>query len=170
MATVTSTLKMIDSMTPVFKSVTNSINLTLSAMQSMQKSMDKTFDTRAIDAARKSVQQAEVAIKQMTNELENAKNAQENLNQSISKGKGEVEGFARNVLQAVGAFYLLNKARDLFSDLISRGINFHAFMQSANVAMTTMLGNAEEAKQYLDDLYAFARTTPFAFPDLVTAG
>src|SRR5690606_41765894 len=29
---------------------------------------------------------------------------------------------------------------------------------------------AEEAKRYLDDLYAFARTTPFAFPDLVTAG
>lgn len=170
MATVTSTLKMIDSMTPVLKSVTNSINLTLSAMQSMQKSMDKTFDTRAIDAARKSVQQAEAAIKQLTNELENAKNAQENLNQSISKGKGEVEDFARNVLQAVGAFYLLNKARDLFSNLISQGVNFHAFMQSANVAMTTMLGNAEEAKRYLDDLYAFAKTTPFAFPDLVTAG
>lgn len=169
MATVTSTLKMFDAMTPVLKSVTNSINLTLSAMQSMQKSMDKTFDTRTIDAARKSVQQAEAAIKQMTNELENAKNAQDNLNQSVSKGKGEVEDFARNVLQAVGAFYLLNKARDLFSDLISQGVNFHAFMQSANVAMSTMLGSVEEAQRHLEELYAFARTTPFAFPDLFVA-
>src|SRR5690606_2223714 len=161
---------MFDAMTPVLKSVTNSINLTLSAMQSMQKSMDKTFDTKTIDAARKSVQQAEAAIRKMSSEIENAKNSQENLNKSINRGKNNIQDFARNVLSAVGAFYLLDKARELFSDLVRQGIDFHAFMQSANVAMTTMLGNAEEAKQYLDDLYAFARSTPFAFPDLVTAG
>lgn len=170
MATVTSTLKMIDSMTPVLKSVTSSINLTISAMRDMQGTMGKSFDSKAIDAARKSVQRAEVAIREMTTEIERAEKTQNNLNNAVSRGTKGIEEFARGVLSAVGAFYALNKAKELFSDMVKRGINFHALIQSSEIAFTTMLGNAEKAKNMIDDLYSFALTTPFQFPDLLVAG
>lgn len=170
MATVTATLKMLDAMTPVLKNVTSSINLTLSAMKDMQGTMGKSFDSRAIDAARKSVQRAEVAIREMTAEIEKAEKAQNNLNNAVSRGTKGINEFARGVLSAVGAFYGLNKARELFSDMVQRGVNFHALIQSSEIAFTTMLGSAEKAKNMIDDLYSFALTTPFQFPDLLVAG
>ena len=170
MATVTSTLKMIDSMTPVLKSVTNSINLTISAMKDMQGTMDTSFDRKTIEAARKSVRRAEAAIREMTTEIERAEKAQNNLNNAVSRGTKGIDEFARGVLSAVGAFYALNKAKELFSDMVQRGINFHALIQSSEIAFTTMLGSAEKAKNMIDDLYSFALTTPFQFPDLLVAG
>lgn len=49
------------------------------------------------------------------------------------------------------------------------GIGFNNMRQQAEVAFTTMLGNGEKARAFLDDLQSFAATTPFEFPDLVQA-
>lgn len=38
--------------------------------------------------------------------------------------------------------------------------------EQTNVAFKTMLGSAEEAKELLEDLYDFARTTPFTIPGI----
>lgn len=40
---------------------------------------------------------------------------------------------------------------------------------AANTSFTTMLGSAEKAGAFLDELKQFAATTPFEFPDLVSA-
>src|SRR5690606_32308872 len=157
---------MFDAMTPVLKSITSSINLTISAMKDMQGTMDKSFDRKTIEAARKSVQRAEAAIREMTTEIERAEKAQNNLNNAVSRGTKGIDEFARGVLSAVGAFYALNRAKELFSDMVKRGIDFHALIQSSEIAFTTMLGSAEKAKKMIDDLYSFALTTPFQFPDL----
>jgi tape measure domain-containing protein len=42
-------------------------------------------------------------------------------------------------------------------------------LQQANLAFTTMLGSAEAAEGFLDQLKTFAAETPFEFPDLVRA-
>lgn len=39
-------------------------------------------------------------------------------------------------------------------------------IENANVSLEVMMGNAKRASSFLDDVLAFARTTPFAFPDL----
>ncbi len=57
----------------------------------------------------------------------------------------------------------------LAAGLIKTGIEFKAFKQEANQAFSVLLGSSEAAKEHMDDILAFARTTPFAFPDLVSA-
>ncbi|MBI1296662.1 tape measure protein [bacterium] len=47
------------------------------------------------------------------------------------------------------------------------GFRFNDMEQQALNAFTTMLGSAEEAKSFLQDLTQFAATTPFEFPGLV---
>jgi tape measure domain-containing protein len=42
-------------------------------------------------------------------------------------------------------------------------------LEQARIGFTTMLGSAEKADAFLKDLAQFAATTPFEFPDLVTA-
>ncbi len=42
-------------------------------------------------------------------------------------------------------------------------------MEQAEIGFTTMLGSAQRARSFLDELQDFAARTPFEFPDLVTA-
>lgn len=54
--------------------------------------------------------------------------------------------------------------------LIKAGIDRNSFKEDTITALSTMMGSAEKAKKFVDDLAAFARQTPFAFPDLATSG
>ena len=48
-------------------------------------------------------------------------------------------------------------------------VEFKAFKQESSQAFSVLIGSAEMAKKHLDDILDFARTTPFAFPDLISA-
>ncbi len=47
------------------------------------------------------------------------------------------------------------------------GISFDAMSENAEVAFSTMLGSAEKAKKFMEELKAFAIKTPFEMPGLV---
>lgn len=53
---------------------------------------------------------------------------------------------------------------------IGTGIKLAAEFEQTSVAITTMVGDATNAKTLLSDLSAFASTTPFEFPELASAG
>ena len=53
--------------------------------------------------------------------------------------------------------------------LAKSAIPFKAFKQEAQQAFSVLLGSQEAAKKHMEDILAFAKTTPFAFPDLVDA-
>lgn len=107
------------------------------------------------------------ATDNLANSGKGAADQQEDLNKKTEKGTINMKGYAAAILSAVGAYKLLGAAKNLLGDIFSQGINFHAFKEGSQVAFTTFLGNAKLAKQYMDDMYAFALTTPFAYPDLL---
>jgi tape measure domain-containing protein len=49
------------------------------------------------------------------------------------------------------------------------GFKFDNMRQQSEIAFTTMLGDGQKAKAFLDNLQSFAAKTPFEFPELVTA-
>lgn len=49
------------------------------------------------------------------------------------------------------------------------GIGFNAQLEQAQIAFETMLGSGEKARNFLDQLAAFAAKTPFEFPELIDA-
>jgi tape measure domain-containing protein len=51
----------------------------------------------------------------------------------------------------------------------AQGIAFNAALETTTVAFTTMLGSAEEAGAFLEDLQQFAARTPFEFPELANS-
>lgn len=55
----------------------------------------------------------------------------------------------------------------LAGGLIKTGVEFKAFKQEAQAAFSVLLGSKDLADQFMDDVLQFARTTPFAFPDLL---
>ncbi|WP_144558539.1 peptidoglycan DD-metalloendopeptidase family protein [Shouchella miscanthi] len=50
--------------------------------------------------------------------------------------------------------------------LANTGMARLSAIENAGVSLEVMLGDAEKADAFLDDVLTFARTTPFAFPDL----
>ncbi|GAK06032.1 phage tail length tape-measure protein [Geomicrobium sp. JCM 19037] len=50
--------------------------------------------------------------------------------------------------------------------LASSGMGRLSAIENAGVSLEVMMGDAQRAQGFLDDVLAFARTTPFAFPDL----
>lgn len=49
-------------------------------------------------------------------------------------------------------------------------ISFLSLKEGANTAFTVLLGSADKSKKMLDDLYTFAKTTPFSYDTYLTAG
>lgn len=50
--------------------------------------------------------------------------------------------------------------------LVNTGLNRLSAIENAGVSLNVMMGDAQKAQGFLDEVLAFARTTPFAFPDL----
>ena len=98
-------------------------------------------------------------------------------NDDISNMSGDVTSRVNGMLTAVGdSFVSLGKKLTLgvttpllgiAGTAAKTGIEFNLFMQQSELAFTTMLGSAQEAQSFLDDMLTFAKTTPFAYPDLV---
>ncbi|WZX99616.1 peptidoglycan DD-metalloendopeptidase family protein [Bacillus sp. FSL W7-1360] len=53
--------------------------------------------------------------------------------------------------------------------LVATGVGYKAFKQESQQAFSVLLGSAKEAEKHMDRIMDFAKTTPFAFPDLVSA-
>ncbi|MEK5006601.1 tape measure protein [Bacillus sp. FSL K6-3312] len=70
------------------------------------------------------------------------------------EAKTAVQGYA-------GALGLLSGGA-----LAATGMGRLSAIENANVSLEVMMGSAKKAGNFLEDVLAFARTTPFAFPDL----
>lgn len=56
-----------------------------------------------------------------------------------------------------------------FRAVVGESISFNAQMEQARIGFTTMLGSAEKAQKFLDDMADFAVKTPFEYPELLEA-
>jgi len=99
------------------------------------------------------------------------KNAESLTNRTVAKIQAKLTAMASNIGRAFA-----DMARKLVLALAALGtaasvaaIKLAADWEQAEVAFTTMLGSAEKAKSFLEDMERFAARTPFELPGLVDA-
>lgn len=87
----------------------------------------------------------------------------------INNARGDLGGFSNAVggmvarlSTLVAAYVSVKKAMDA----LSLGVKFAADAEQAEVAFTTLLGSAKDAKSVLSDVARFAASTPFQLPEL----
>ena len=93
------------------------------------------------------------------------RNAEAQANQVGSK-IGSIFKNAFSVSFGIGMFEALKKG---FKATVGTAIDFNAMLQTARIGFTTMLGSAEKAQAFLDDMADFATKTPFEYPELLEA-
>ncbi|SMB97758.1 tape measure domain-containing protein [Thermanaeromonas toyohensis ToBE] len=75
----------------------------------------------------------------------------------------------RNALSFTLGIGLFEAIRRGFQSIVGEAVNFNAMMEQAQIGFTTMLGSAEKAQAFLQEMADFAAKTPFEYPDLLEA-
>lgn len=97
------------------------------------------------------------------------------LGSAVGGAASALSGFGNIAQTALGVFggNIISSAVSSLTGIgrsaISTGIDFNSMSQQAQIAFTTMLGSGEQAASFLSNLQSFAASTPFEFPELVTA-
>lgn len=169
MSTVSTSLKLNDQMTGILRGVMNSLNLTLSAMEDLKKSMGDSFNDKPIQAARKSIRDTEAALKSIPASLQENERRQRDVNRQIEEGEKAMDNLAKKVLGVVAAYLSFRSVARGVNSLIASGIERASRVETTQIAITTMMGSEDAASKFMDDLLDFAKTTPFQFPDLADA-
>lgn len=98
MASISTTIRLTDKMTNPLLSITKALNSTIDAFEDMENSMNGSFDTSKINAAKSSIESANSAIIDLGNDIDNNRSKQEKFNDSINDGKIAVDGLVKGFL------------------------------------------------------------------------
>lgn len=104
MASISTTIQLTDRMTPVLRSITSAMDSIINAFDEINSSMDNSFDTSKIDAARISINSANASLDAMEQNIKNNTTQQGKMNQKITEGTKGLDNMASSVTSLVTAY------------------------------------------------------------------
>lgn len=81
---------------------------------------------------------------------------------ALQRGLQGAQNLAVGAVAAIGA-----TLAGIGAAVVKTGFEFNSMKQQAMIGFETMLGGAQEAKDFMDELADFAKATPFEFPGLI---
>ena len=103
MATIRTAIQIQNGMTPALKSMNSALNIVLNSFESLQTATHSTIDVASIQAARTELNKSEVAINDVEQEIREAADAQQNLNDKMNHGSSAANNLLRGVGRIAGA-------------------------------------------------------------------
>ncbi|MEJ4051205.1 tape measure protein [Clostridioides difficile] len=86
MATIQTSIKIFDGMTPAFRNMTNSINTTINSLERLQQRLHNPLNTGGIQTSQQSLNNIESILTRIEQKIGRNTNEQENFNNSIKRG------------------------------------------------------------------------------------
>lgn len=152
MATIQSSLKLYDGITPVLRKITKAMNIAISSFEDMEKASSKPFDTAQLHEARKQLVEVESDFIQIEEAAKKAAKQEERLNDNIRKGRDETNKLKEawdKVSGTLGMAGIALGAKELLS-----GANNRRAAGNTLQGQTGMQGDTlEAAKQSMKTLY-----------------
>lgn len=144
MASITSSIKIIENLTGTFTKITNKIEKTVNAFENMGRASKYAANTQELDKTRNKMEQITNNInkmsnqqKQFSNEIENSSRATENL-----------LGKFKNIAQTIGGLFIGKK----IADYVKSGLDAMATQNNAELQLGVTLGNMGAANDAFDKL------------------
>ncbi len=116
MATIQTSIRITDGMTPAFRSMTKSMNLVLSSFESIQRASHNAVDTASIREARDELIKTEAQIDQIEESIKQADQQQQKFNKTAQSGTnifGTIESKFWAIAAAAGAAFSVSKIIEL---------------------------------------------------------
>ena len=104
MATIRTSMQLVDGMSPVIKGMTNAMNICISSFESMERASGHAINTDSIQAARRELTSAEVSLNQMESSIRNSNSQQQQFNSTLQQGQSHADGLANKIGNVVKAY------------------------------------------------------------------
>lgn len=105
MATIQSSIKLTDGMTPALRSMNKALGIVINSFESMQRASGRSVDTKSIATARQELSKAQVQFNKIEKEIRENTTAQNNFNKSVRDGTGAANGLWGK-LKGIAAAYV----------------------------------------------------------------
>lgn len=142
MATISTTLQIVDSFSPALRKMSNSLNVVMNALESTQKSLNAPIDTKGFATARTTLLELNRDLEKMEQGAYGATTAQKNLNKSMKSSTGVVSSLLSKLGLLIGAYASLQGVKSLIS-LSDQNAN--------NNARFSMINDGKQTNEQLYD-------------------
>lgn len=104
MATIKTIINIQDRMTPAFTSMNRAMNIVINSFEKLQMESGNAVDTSALQTAREELAKMEIAMDGVEQQIKQAANQQDNLNNKIKKGGSFTDSLVKKAVGLVGAY------------------------------------------------------------------
>ncbi|MCW0882456.1 tape measure protein [Clostridioides difficile] len=104
MATIQTSIKIFDGMTPAFRNMTNSINTTINSLERLQQRLHNPINAGGIQASQQSLNNIENILTRIEQNIGKADEQQRKFNEDINKGVSNTDRLLGSVKKIAGAY------------------------------------------------------------------
>ncbi|MCU5889263.1 tape measure protein, partial [Clostridioides difficile] len=104
MATIQTSIKIFDGMTPAFRNMTNSINTTINSLERLQGRLNNPLNAGNIQASQQSLNNIESILTRIEQKIGKADEEQRKFNEDINKGASSTNNLLGSVKKLAGAY------------------------------------------------------------------
>lgn len=157
LTTLATSLKLMDMFTSPLQKMNQSLNMTLNAMQSVQQSVNQSVDiSSTFDAARQSIAEVNIELRNMANGINDAGNQQQQFNSELDQGSNSADGLLKKITGIVAVYKSIQEVKGMYrsawnaaNDRITAEQRLQSIMRNIN-GMTQ--DGIELVKNYADEL------------------
>lgn len=110
MASIQSSIMLHDSISVPLYNITSALDMTISAFEDMQETANNSFDSATLEGARNHINAANIEIEEMVQNINEAGQQQQNLNNSLNDGTNAASGLESKLLKIVATYATMKTA------------------------------------------------------------
>ncbi|EJA6558984.1 TPA: tape measure protein [Clostridioides difficile] len=131
MATIQTSIKIFDGMTPAFRNMTTSINTTINSLERLQQRLHSPINAGGIQASQQSLNNIESILTRIEQKISKTDEQQKKFNEDINKGASSTDTLLGNIKKVAGAYIGLKSIGSLIN-LSDQMTNINARLSMIN--------------------------------------
>ncbi len=161
MATIQSSIKLTDGMTPALRSMNKALGIVINSFESMQRVSGKSVDTKSIATARQELSKAQVQFNKIEKEINDNTTAQNKFNSSVRNGTSAANGLWSK-LKGIAATYLGFQA-------VKGVVGLADTLTMTNARLNMINDGSQTTAELQDKIYQAAMRSRGAYTDTADA-
>lgn len=110
LASIRTQIELYDSISVPLYNITSALDMTISAFEDMQETANNSFDSTTLEGARNHINAANIEIEEMVQNINEAGQQQQNLNDSLNEGTNAASGLESKLLKIVATYATMKTA------------------------------------------------------------
>lgn len=161
MATIRGVIQIQDQMSPALRAMNNAMNICISSFENLQNVSGNAVDTASLRAAQKELQNADSVMTQVEQNINIAKNSQDNFNNSMRNGGGAADGLLGKIKGIVGAYAGIQGIKAI--------VGASDEMAQTQARLQLMTGDLQKTKELQDQIFQSAQRSRASYTDTANA-